>query len=505
MTSLNTPLPVARGARRAFPEGFRFGAATAAYQIEGAAAEDGRLPSIWDTFSRVPGAVLNGDTGDVACDHYHRYADDVALMAELGLDIYRFSVSWARVMPDGVTLNPKGLDFYSRLVDQLLEHDIAPWLTLYHWDLPQAMEDAGGWVNRDTSYRFHDYSMAVYDALADRVPTWTTLNEPWCSSFLSYTAGVHAPGHRSIREGMLASHHLLLGHGLALESMRERQNESSIAHDLGITINLGVMRPLNEASEADRNAARKIDGQFNRWFMDPLFRSSYPADALDDIRGVDPEAVDAFTDAVQPGDLALIGAHIDTLGVNYYQGDVVAGTPIPAPMSGAAPITRPTGSPYPDDSDVYFGDQHLPHTAMHWDVDPTGLTSLLVRVHHEYAGPAGTTVYVTENGAAYRDEVAQEEPPAVHDLERSNFLELHLGAVLDAIDAGADVRGYFYWSLMDNYEWAWGYSERFGIVRVDYATQQRLIKDSGRTYQRIIATREIDVAPDAGARLSQNE
>lgn len=497
MTTANTPFYVTRGATRHFPDNFAFGAAAAAYQIEGAAFEDGRQASIWDTFARVPGAVLNGDNGDVACDHYHRYRDDAKLMAELGLDIYRFSISWARVMPDGKTLNPQGLDFYSRLVDELLANGIDPWVTLYHWDLPQALENLDGWVNRDTSYRFRDYSMAVYNALQDRVPTWTTLNEPWCSSFLSYTAGVHAPGRQSIHDGLLASHHLLLGHGLTLEAMRTEGHD----RDLGITLNLTVADPVNESSPADREAARKIDGQFNRWFLDPIFRGSYPDDAVADIRTVDPVATEQFEAAILPGDMELISGKIDALGINYYQGDVVAGSPVPPPPDGSAPTSRPGKSPYPNTEGVYFGDRGLPKSAMNWDVDSVNLTRILTRVHEEYSAEAGTALFVTENGTAYIDEVTPGEVPAVNDQERSDYLELHLGAVLDAIDSGADVRGYFYWSVMDNYEWAWGYSQRFGIIHVDYATQDRIIKQSGRTYQDIISRRTIDVVPDAGKML----
>lgn len=494
----NTHLHVERGQKRLFPSGFSFGSATSSYQIEGAADEDGRLPSIWDTFCRVPGAVLNGDTGDVACDHYHRYPEDVRLMRELGLDVYRFSVSWARVVPDGRNVNHKGVDFYARLVDELLANGIRPWVTLYHWDLPQAVEDLGGWVNRDTSHRFRDYAMTVFEALRDRVPTWTTLNEPWCSSFLSYTAGAHAPGHQSVREGLLASHHLLLGHGLALDELRAQAG----GKQLGITLNLTNIEPDDPASDADRDAARKIDGQFNRWFLDPIFRGRYPADTINDIRQVDPLATDDFEAAIHPGDLDLISGKIDTLGLNYYQGDVVSGSLVSPPPPGSAPISRVTSSPYPNDRGVFFGDQHLPHTSMGWDVDPVGFTRLLTRVHQDYSGPAGTAIYITENGAAYRDVVTPGEPPAVHDQERSDYLELHLGSVLDAIDAGADIRGYFYWTLLDNFEWAWGYSERFGIVHVDYDTQRRTIKDSGRVYKRIIRDRSIDVVPGAGGLLT---
>ncbi|MCI1675169.1 MAG: GH1 family beta-glucosidase [Ancrocorticia sp.] len=496
--AINTSLTVARSSARTFPEGFVFGAATAAYQIEGAATEGGRQPSIWDTFSSLPGAVFNGDTGAIACDHYHRFRDDVALMAELGIDSYRFSVSWARVVPDGKNLNRAGLDFYSALVDELLAHGITPWLTLYHWDLPQALGDKGGWTNRDTSYRFRDYAATVFDALKDRVPTWTTLNEPWCASFVSYTAGTHAPGHYSMAEGLLASHHLLLGHGLAVEAMRE----SAHGHSFGLTLNLSDLHPVDPVSEADRNAARKIDGQLNRWFFDPVFKASYPADILADFRACDPCATDKFEAAVHHGDLTTIGAPIETLGVNYYQGDAVAGNPVPPPVSSAAPISRPTASPFPDLSGVYFADQHLPHTAMNWDVDPEGFTSALLRVHNDYTAPSRTALFVTENGVAYND-VVTGTPPTVHDPERSDYIELHLGALLDAIDAGADIRGYFYWSLMDNYEWNWGYSQRFGIIYVDFLTQQRIIKDSGRTYQRVISERTINVAPHAGRQLRE--
>ncbi len=269
---------------RAFPPGFLFGAATAAYQIEGAAFEDGRKASIWDEFSRVPGAVINAHNGDVACDHYHRYQGDVALMKSMGLQTYRFSTSWSRVRPDGGPVNEKGIDFYKRLVDELLDADILPWLTLYHWDLPQALQDKGGWTNRDTADLFTEYALDMHSALGDRVKVWTTLNEPWCSSFLSYTAGLHAPGHYSIEEGLLASHHLLLGHGQAITALRER--DASL--DLGITLNLTVAEPADPSKHEDREAARLIDGQFNRWFLDPVFLGSYPADIVDDIRAVDP-------------------------------------------------------------------------------------------------------------------------------------------------------------------------------------------------------------------------
>jgi beta-glucosidase len=471
---------------RPFPKDFLFGAATAAYQIEGAAFEDGRTASIWDAFSRVPGAVIGGDNGDVACDHYHRYPQDVALMKELGLDTYRFSTSWSRVRPDGGAVNEQGVDFYKRLVDELLGAGILPWLTLYHWDMPQALQEVGGWTNRDTVERFLEYAGTMHDALGDRVNVWTTLNEPWCASFLSYTGGEHAPGRTSIAEGLLASHHLLLAHGATVRELRSR--DSSL--NLGITLNHTVADPADPQNPADVDAARRVDGQFNRWFLDPIYRAQYPADIVEDVRAVDAAAVRRFEEAVHDGDLATIAQPIDTQGVNYYHGDLVAGeAPEVSPPSGGPATTRPGRSPYPSDAGIHAVERGLPRTAQNWEVQPEGLTRLLHRVWDEYAQPAGTVLYMTENGAAYDDVVAADGQ--VHDADRAEFLRLHLGAVLDAAEAGVDVRGYFYWSLFDNYEWAWGYDKRFGIVRVDYDTQQRTVKDSGREYARIIAARAL--------------
>ncbi|MBN6191060.1 beta-glucosidase [Aneurinibacillus sp. BA2021] len=485
---------------RAFPSDFLFGAATAAYQIEGAAFEDGRTASIWDAFAREPGAVVGGDNGDVACDHYHRYPQDVALMKDLGLQTYRFSTSWSRVRPDGGAVNRAGVDFYSRLVDELLAADILPWLTLYHWDLPQALQEGGGWTNRDVVDRFLEYAGTVHDALGDRVNVWTTLNEPWCSSFLSYTGGEHAPGHTSIAEGLLASHHLLLAHGATVKELRGR--DSSL--NLGITLNHTVADPADPQNPADVDAARRLDGQFNRWFLDPIYRGSYPADVVEDIRAVDPEAVARFEAAVRDGDLETIAQPIDTQGVNYYHGDLVSGT-APATTAtaeeGGPATSRPTRSPYPSSDGIHAVERGLPRTAQHWEVQPEGLTRLLQRVWAEYAEPAGVVLYVTENGAAYDDEpVVEDGETRVHDADRTEFLRLHLDAVLDAIDAGVDVRGYFYWSLFDNFEWAWGYDKRFGIVRVDYDTQERTLKDSAHEYRRIIAARELAPVPGEPAR-----
>ena len=461
---------------RSFPKDFLFGVATAAYQIEGAAHEDGRTDSIWDAFARVPGAVVDAHNGDVACDHYHRYESDVELMASLGLQTYRFSTSWSRVRPDGGPLNQKGVDFYSRLVDSLLEKNIKPWLTLYHWDLPQALEEKGGWTNRDTAYLFAEYATDMHAALGDRVDAWTTLNEPWCSSFLSYTGGEHAPGRQEPEAGLAAGHHLLLAHGLAVRDLRALNPSLQ----LGITLNLTVADPVDPADAGDVDAARKVDGQFNRFFLDPIFRGEYPADVRADLAHL------AWEGNIKDGDLAIIASPIDALGVNYYHGESVSVHPVANQMSTMAPSERPKRSPFPATEGVYWHKRDLPVTAMDWEVQPEGLTRLLRRLHDDYTGET-VKLYVTENGAAYDDVV--EADGTVHDGERAEFLRLHLDAILDAIENGVNVYGYFYWSLMDNYEWAWGYHKRFGIVRVDYDTLERTPKFSAQEYQRIIADR----------------
>lgn len=480
---------------RRFPDNFLFGAATAAFQVEGAPFEDGRTASIWDVFARLPGAVHNGDDGTVACDHYHRYRQDIALMKELGLQTYRFSTSWARIRPDGGVPNERGLDFYRRLVDELLSADILPWLTLYHWDLPQALQDRGGWVNRDTVARFVEYTGTVHDALGDRVNVWTTLNEPWCSSFLSYTGGEHAPGHTSVAEGLLASHHLLLAHGEAVRELRVR--DAGLA--LGITLNHTVADPADPEKPEDVDAARRVDGQFNRWFLDPLYRGTYPADIVDDIRAVEPRAIALFEQSVRDDDLPTISQHIDIQGINYYHGYMLSGSapaqsPVPERNAADAPDTgtRELRSPYPSHQAIHPVERGLARTAQGWEIQPEGLTRLLRRIWVEYAEPAGTVLSVTENGAAFDDVVTVEkETTRIHDGDRTEFVRQHLDAVLDALDQGVDVRGYFYWSLFDNFEWAWGYDKRFGIVRVDYETQERNVKDSGREYARIISSRAL--------------
>lgn len=455
----------------AFPPGFLWGAATAAAQIEGAAHEDGKTDSIWDHFARTPGNVARGDTPEVAVDHYHRMPQDVALMRELGLASYRFSLSWARVKPDDGAPNPKGLDFYSRLVDELLGAGILPWLTLYHWDLPQAVEETGGWANRDTARRFLEYAELVHDHLGDRVSHWTTFNEPLCSSFIAYAGGEHAPGRTEPRAALAALHHQHLAHGLAVASLRERG-----AEQLGITLNLTNAVPHDPSDPADLDAARRIDALWNRAFLEPLVRGAYPVDFLDDIAG------HGFDEIVHAGDLALIAQPIDFLGVNHYHDDNVSGRPLPP---GTPPGLRPTdkagASPFVGSEFVTFPSRDLPRTAMGWEVNPAGLHELLVRLGREY--PELPPLYVTENGSAYDDEVTE---GAVHDVERVAYLEAHVDAVARAIADGADVRGYFAWSLLDNFEWAWGYGKRFGIVRVDYDTQERLVKDSGRAFAELI-------------------
>ncbi|MFE4466566.1 GH1 family beta-glucosidase [Oerskovia sp. NPDC056781] len=483
MTEIITPRHLGATDRVEFPQGFLWGAATAAFQIEGAAHTDGREDSVWDTFCRVPGAVLGADDGEVACDHYHRYREDVALLSDLNLGTYRFSSSWARVQPGGGAVNQKGLDFYSRLVDELLAKDLLPWITLYHWDLPQAIEDQGGWTNRDTAYRFADYAVTMHEALGDRVGVWTTLNEPWCSAFLGYTGGVHAPGRQSRPDGLAAAHHLLLGHGLAVRALRERAPEAN----LGITLNFTVADPLDPHDAGDVDAARRIDGQFNRIFLDPVIKGEYPADVLADVEE------HGFAQHVQEGDLEIISSPIDALGVNYYHGELVSSRPASTTLDGSAPVERPTSSPYPAADGVFNHPRGLPVTDQNWEVQPEGLTRLLNRLQADYTGPAGVPLYITENGCAYDDVV--EPDGSVDDQNRLEFFDAHLRAVKDAIDDGADVRGYFAWSLLDNFEWSWGYSKRFGIVRVDYETQERTVKASGRWFAQVASQNAVPARP----------
>ncbi len=454
------------------PSGFLWGAATAAAQIEGATHEEGKLDSIWDHFARIPGNVANGDILEPAVDHYHRMPEDVALMRELGLDSYRFSVSWARVKPADGAANPAGLDFYSRLVDELLGAGILPWLTLYHWDLPQAVQETGGWANRDTAQRFLDYAHVVYDALGDRVSHWTTFNEPFCSAYLGYAGGEHAPGLMEPRSALAALHHQHLGHGLAVRELRARG-----AQQLGVTLNLTNTIPNDPKDAADIDAARRIDALWNRAFLDPIFKAAYPDDLMQDVAALD------FASLIHHGDLETIAQPLDFLGVNYYHDDNVSGHPLPAGTPpGVRPTDKPGASPFVGSEFVTFPPRDLPVTSMGWEINAPGLRTLLVRLGAEYS--ALPPMYVTENGSAWDDVVTADGK--VHDSDRVAYLEAHVQAIADAIADGADVRGYFAWSLLDNFEWAWGYEKRFGVIHVDYVTQERIIKDSGYALARLI-------------------
>jgi beta-glucosidase len=427
---------------RAFPEGFVWGAATAAYQIEGGATADGRGPSIWDRFSHTPGRVTNGETGDVACDHYHRYREDVALMAELGLDAYRFSVSWPRVLPEGTgRVNEAGLDFYDRLVDELLAHGITPHMTLYHWDLPQALENAGGWPDRSTATAFADYASVVAGRLGDRVRHIATFNEPYVVADHGYRIGSHAPGRTDPDAALAAAHTLLVAHGLGVEAIRAAAPDASV----GIVLNFHPAHPAS-GHALDLEAAQHAHDEVNRWFLDPVTGRGYPEDTV--------QAWGWRRDEVLAGDMELIAAPIDFLGVNYYCRHIVR-----------SPLLPPL--PLPEEE----------QTEMGWEVYPEGLTEVLEFV----ASRTGALpLYVTENGAAY----PLNGNPA-SDPERVSFLHRHFEAARTAVERGIPLRGYFVWSLLDNFEWAHGYRHRFGIVHVDFDTLERTVRDSGRFLARV--------------------
>jgi beta-glucosidase len=426
--------------RNAFGTEFKLGVATSSYQIEGAAAEDGRGPSIWDRFSHTPGKTKHGHTGDVACDHYHRMPEDVALLAWMGVDAYRFSIAWPRVIPYGRgEPNEKGLDFYDRLVDALLGKGIAPCATLYHWDLPDALD--GGWLNRDTTAAFGEYADVLGRRLGDRVALWLTHNEPWCMAFLGYETGLFAPGHRSFSDALLCAHHLLVSHGLAVQALR-----ANVRTPIGAALNFMPVQPVTESS-ADAFAARRLDGYINRWFADPVFGRGYPSDMVEHYGKTMP----SFPDT----DLALAAQPIDVLGINYYERGLAAHDP----AAGVLEVARPPANEFARtlDREIY----------------PPGLGEMLRRLHADYQPKS---MVITENGAAFSDPVAPDG--RVHDTERVDFLRAHLEEVVKARAAGLPVDGYFAWSLMDNFEWAEGYTLRYGIVHVDFETQQRTPKDS---------------------------
>ncbi len=394
-------------------------------------------------------------------------------MRDLGLDSYRFSTSWARVVPGGREVNAQGLDFYSRLVDELLENGILPWLTLYHWDLPQALEERGGWTNRETAYKFVEYAEVVYNKLGDRVQHWTTFNEPLCSSLIGYAAGEHAPGRQEPKAALAAVHHQHLAHGLAVQRLRALG-----AQELGITLNLTNAVPNDPSDPVDQEAARRIDALWNRMYLDPLLKGSYPEDLLEDVSDY------GLAELIQPGDLETIHQPLNFLGVNHYHDDNVSGHKLPHDQPVAVvPTDSAKSSPFVGSEYVTFPARDLPRTAMGWEVNPQGLRVLLNRLHRDYETlPA---LYITENGAAYTDVVSEEG--SIEDHERSEYVLDHLDEVAHAIEDGVDVRGYFVWSLLDNFEWAWGYNKRFGIIYVDYQTQERIIKNSGRAYASLIA------------------
>lgn len=434
---------------------FRWGAATAAYQVEGATTEDGRGVSIWDTFSHTPGRTLHGDTGDVAADHYHRVADDMGLAAEFGHNAYRFSIAWPRIMPEGTgQVNQRGLDHYDRAVDEMLARGIEPMATLFHWDLPQALEDRGGWLNRDTAFHFADYADVVFERLGDRVPKWLTLNEPWTVVGQGYSRGVHAPGRRDYASAGTAIHHLLLGHGLAVGRFREHGFASA---QIGITLSMAIVTPYSHREE-DRAAAALLDGEQNRVYLDPLFGKGYPAD----LATLFPTQHDGSV--VRGGDLEIVSAPLDYLGVNYYLNHIVAADPT-VPVLGARQI-HPVG----------------PMMSAGIAAVPSGIETCLRRVHDEYTR---IPLAITEMGASVHDYV--DPTGRVRDEERIDYLRTTIESIARAAAAGVDVRGLYVWSLLDNLEWDLGYSIRFGLMFVDFGTQARIPKDSAHWYRDVIA------------------
>jgi beta-glucosidase len=429
---------------------FVWGVATSSYQIEGAANEGGRGQSIWDTFCKVPGKVANFDNGDMACDHYHRYKEDLDLMKWMGVKAYRFSVAWPRVIPDGVgRVNEMGLDFYDRLIDSLLEREIAPWLTMYHWDLPEALQLRGGWNNREVVEWFGEYAEVLTSRFGDRVKNWMTLNEPLCSAWLGHLYGDMAPGIKDLQTALNVSHHLLMSHGLACQVIRSNVSEANV----GIVINVTPAVPATDSQE-DSNAAQLADGFDNRWFLDPVFGRTYPADVIDTL-GASPE--------IHSGDMKLIAQDLDFLGVNFYFRQTVAADQNSKPL----PIRS-------------VNRENVKRTAMNWEVHPQAFEEILLRISKEYSPKA---IYITENGSAWNDEVINGE---IIDDERIDYLARHLDVMRSAKNQGAPILGYFAWSFLDNFEWAYGYEKRFGLIYVDYKTQKRTPKKSAFFYRQLL-------------------
>ncbi|MGM0651266.1 MAG: GH1 family beta-glucosidase [Bacillota bacterium] len=445
-----------------FPDHFTWGAATSSYQIEGAPDADGKGESIWDRFTHTPGNIWNGENGDRACDHYHLYHDDVCLMADFGLQSYRFSISWPRVFPEGGGKpNRKGMDFYRRLVDRLNQHGIKPAVTLYHWDLPQALQEKGGWANRDTARYFEQYAAFIFENLDLPVDLWITLNEPWVSAFLGHALGVHAPGENDFSEALQVSHNLLLAHGFAVHSFRSigRENEQ-----IGIALNLAPVHPASD-SDADKNQARRTDGFMNRWFLDPIFKGVYPRDMVEIFsRSFEMPVITEEDDAI-------ISAPLDFLGVNNYTRTII--------RAGSS-------------EDDFMGSPENPpdaeYTEMGWEVYPQGIYELLIRLHNDYQPPK---LYITENGAAFADEV--NNAGEVRDLKRISYLQSYITEAWNALQDGVPLEGYYAWSLLDNFEWSFGYSKRFGLIYVDFPSLQRIPKRSAYWYRDLISRNGLEV------------
>ncbi len=436
-----------------FPDNFLWGTATASYQIEGAWDEDGKGESIWDYFCHIPRKIYREDTGDIACDHYHRYKEDVENMKKIGLKAYRFSISWPRIIPEGKgKVNKAGLDFYDRLVDELLKADIEPFITLYHWDLPQALQEGGGWQNRDIVGYFADYAALVAHYLGDRVRHWITHNEPWVVSFLGQAYGVHAPGIMDFSGALRVSHHLLLSHGRVVELLKNLGDEKT---KVGITLNLRPVYPVSKKEE-DIEAAKRCDGYINRWFLDPVFKGAYPPDMLEYYQDKAPQ--------ILPGDMSTMSRKVDFLGVNYYSRWIVKDNPREKILKLS-----------------FLKPEEAEYTHMEWEIYPRGIYEILRRVQEDYSPRA---IYITENGAAFPDRLDEENK--VKDEKRIDYLREHILFAHKAIEDGMRLKGYFVWSLMDNFEWAYGYSKRFGIIYTDYPTQRRIFKESASWYKRVI-------------------
>ncbi len=464
-----------------FPADFLWGAASSAYQVEGATHEDGRGTSIWDRFVTIPGAISAGQTGDIATDHYHLMEQDVALMASLGLNAYRFSIAWPRILPEGTgSVNEKGLDFYDRLVDALLVRGIQPLATLHHWDLPLALQDRGGWLKRETAFAFAEYAEVVARRLGDRVKWWMTHNEPWCIAYLGYGLGVHAPGIRDVQKAVIVGHHVLLSHGLAVSRLRAHTGATA---QIGIAIDFYPVYAADDRSET-LAGVEKADAFRNRWFLDPIFRASYPEQLFANMGVVPPP--------MKEDDFTLISTPIDFLGVNYYSRMMVRGlveARNTAGMQAAIEEARPGGAVLnqPPSADGYEAVERVPgstYTEMGWEIYPAGLPAILTRIHREY-GPKA--MLITESGAAFNDD--WDGNSAVHDWQRVQYLRAHIATVGQVVAQGVPVKGYFVWSLTDNFEWAEGYSKRFGMVYIDYPTQRRIVKDSGYWYASFLAAR----------------